>query len=150
MPAEEKQRNSKKGEQATADGATLPGRAIDGKASGERARDSPRVAVSEHPRASRFVRQAREVGALGGFLVGTWMSLATHGLTEALLRGIVAGVVCQLVVWAIAVLLCRHLIIAEIESREQALMQAAAARLQAGRRGVDGHVRTPIQGRAKP
>lgn len=112
-----------------------------------------RIAVSEHPRASRFVRMAREIAGVGGFLVAGWMSLATHGLAGALTRAIVAGIVCQLVVWAATVLLCRHLIVAEIKSREDALMQAAAARLEAAGRGagapIEGRSRTPAAGRAR-
>lgn len=106
--------------------------------------EQPRIAVAEHPRASRFVRKARELAGLSGFLIGGWMSLPTHSLSGALLRALLAGVACQLVVWAAAVLLCRHLIVAEIKSREDALMQAAAARLEAAGRGGGA----PIEGRS--
>lgn len=94
------------------------------------------IKISEHPKASRFIRQAREAAGLGGFLIGGWMSLSTHTLAATLLRAIVAGFACQIVVWAAAVLLCRHLIIAELRSREHALMQAAAARMEASNRGM--------------
>jgi hypothetical protein len=114
---------------------------------------SHRIAVSEHPRASRFVRKARELAGLGGFLIGGWMSLSTHPLTGALTRALIAGIVCQLVVWAAALLLCRHLIVAEIKSREDALMQAAAARLEAAGRGagapIEGRGRAAAAGRAR-
>lgn len=128
---------------------TIDAAPASGKAEGQR------IAVSEHPRASRFVRQAHEAAGLGGFLLGGWMSLHTHTLADALLRALVAGVACQMVVWAAAVMLCRHLIVAEIKSREDALMKAAAARLEASRRGANavpaqGRARSPIQGRARP
>lgn len=91
------------------------------------------IKISEHAKASRFIRQAREAAGLGGFLIGGWMSLSTHTLPDTLLRAIVAGIACQLIVWAAAMLLCRHLILAELRSREHALMQAAEAKLEASR-----------------
>ena len=114
----------------------------------------PPIAVAEHPRASRFVRKAREAAGLAGFLIGGWMSLSTHSLSGALLRALIAGLACQLVVWAAAVLLCRHLIVAEIKSREDALMQAAAPRLEAAGRAsgarIEGRSPVPAGGRAQP
>jgi hypothetical protein len=105
-------------------------------ASASEAQGGHPIKISEHPKASRFVRQAREAAGLGGFLIGGWMSLSTHTLAATLLRAIVAGFACQIVVWAVAVLLCRHLIIAELRSREHALMQAAAAKMEAAGRGA--------------
>lgn len=143
-------RNKKqKGVEADATGA-LPGTAativqpaID---AGDGASGSgQRIAISEHPRASRFVRKARELAGLGGFFLGGWMSLSTHTLAGALTRALIAGVACQLIVWAAAVMLCRHLIVAEIKSREDALMKAAAARLEAAGRGAGA----PIEGRSR-
>ena len=55
-------------------------------------------------------------------------------LAETLLRALVAGIVCQVVVWAAAVALFRHLILAELKSREHALVQAAKARAEARER----------------
>jgi hypothetical protein len=87
---------------------------------------SPAVSVAAHPRATRLVREAREVAGLAGFLLAGWISLSTHALADALLRAIITGFICQLVVWAAATLLCRHLITAELRTREQALMRALA------------------------
>jgi hypothetical protein len=97
--------------------------------------DLPPVSIAAHPRARRLVRTARETAGLVGFLLAAWVSLATHALPDALLRALVAGFACQLVVWAAATLLCRHLITAELRSREQALLQALAARREAGEAG---------------
>jgi hypothetical protein len=82
------------------------------------------ISISAHPRAVRMVRRAREMGGLAGFLVGGWMSLHTHSFPEAALRAVIAGLVCQVIVWAAAVLLSRYLIIAELHAREHALVQA--------------------------
>lgn len=87
--------------------------------------------VAAHPKAARRVRHAREAAGLGGFLVGMWMSMGTHTTADAILRGLIAGAACYVIVWGAAVLLCRHLILAEIRSREHALVQAAAARIAA-------------------
>jgi hypothetical protein len=92
---------------------------------------SPPISIAGHPRAKRMVRRAREIAGLTGFVVAGWMSLSTHSLADALLRATVAGVACQVVVWAAAVLLSRHLITAELRNREQALMQAARRRSEA-------------------
>jgi hypothetical protein len=83
----------------------------------------PAVSIAGHPRARRLVREAREIAGLVGFLLAGWISLSTHTLPDALLRAIITGFACQLVVWAAATLLCRHLITAELRNREQALMR---------------------------
>lgn len=87
--------------------------------------------VAAHPKAARRVRHAREAAGLGGFLIGMWLSMGTHTATGAILRALIAGAACYVVVWGAGVLLCRHLIVAEIRSREHALMQAAQARIAA-------------------
>lgn len=90
--------------------------------------------IAEHPRAARHVRQARQAAGLIGFLVAGWTSMATSTLAETLLRALIAGIVCQVVVWAAAVALFRHLILAELKSREHALVAAAKARAEAHER----------------
>jgi hypothetical protein len=90
--------------------------------------------IAEHPRAARQIRQARQAAGLIGFLLAGWLSMSTNTLAGTLLRALIAGFACQLIVWAAAIALFRHLILAELRSREQALMQAAAARLQARER----------------
>jgi len=90
------------------------------------------ISVAEHPKAARLVRRSREAAGLAGFLVGGWMSLSTHAFADALLRAVLAGAICQLVVWAAAVTLCRYLVAAELRSREDALLQAALAKRRAG------------------
>jgi len=90
--------------------------------------------IAEHPRAARHVRQARQAAGLIGFLIAGWSSMATSTVAETLLRALVAGIVCQVVVWGVAVALFRHLILAELRGREQALLAAAKARLEAQER----------------
>lgn len=90
--------------------------------------------IAEHPRVARQVRQARQAAGLIGFLLAGWISMSTDTLAGTLLRALLAGVVCQVVVWGAAVVLFRHLILAELRSREHALMQAAAVRIEARER----------------
>lgn len=101
---------------------------------GDDAQSARRLSIAEHPRAARLVRQARQAAGLAGFLIAGWTSLATNTLAGTLLHALVAGIVCQVVVWAAAVLLFKHLIVAELKSREHALMQAATARIEAHER----------------
>lgn len=89
------------------------------------------ISIAGHPRATRMVRRAREMAGLAGFVIGGWMSLHTHSFPEAALRAVVAGLVCQVIVWAAAVLLSRYLIVAELRAREHALVQA----VRGGRNG---------------
>lgn len=107
--------------------------------------------IAEHPRAAHHVRQARQAAGLIGFLVAGWTSMATSTLAETLLRALIAGVVCQVVVWAAAVALFRHLILAELKSREHALVVAAKARAEAQERAqADLGSRGPVmQGEAR-
>lgn len=84
--------------------------------------DGPSVAG--HPRAARAVARAKGWGALGGFLIGGYMSLPTGTLAEAGLRALVAGAVCYVAVWGGAVFVWRRLVILEIKAREQQLLSA--------------------------
>jgi len=91
------------------------------------AENAPVISIAGHPRAARLVRRSREAAGLAGFLVAGWMSLGANSIAGTLLRAIVAGLACQVIVWAAAVLLSKHLITAELRSREYALMGAARA-----------------------
>ena len=87
------------------------------------------LSVAAHPRAVHRIAQARECGGLAGFLVCGYLSLPTHTLLSAGLRALVAGIACYVVVWGAAVMLWRHLVVAELTSREHALLEAHAARV---------------------
>ncbi|HSZ13031.1 MAG TPA: hypothetical protein VK790_03235 [Solirubrobacteraceae bacterium] len=87
--------------------------------------DAPSVAA--HPRAARAVARAKGWGGLAGFVVGGYLSLPTNTLAGAGLRALVAGIVCYVAAWAGAVFLWRRLVILEIKSREQKLVEAVKA-----------------------
>lgn len=83
-----------------------------------------RISIAAHPQAKRLVRRAREAAGACGFLLAGWVALPTHTLAGTLVSALVAGIACQLVVWAAAVLLSRPLIIAQLRERELALVRA--------------------------
>jgi hypothetical protein len=87
------------------------------------------MSIAAHPRAVRRVAQAKGWGGLLGFLAGGYLSLSTHTLAEAGFRALVAGVLCYAMVWAGAVFLWRHLVVAELRSRQQELLQAELTKL---------------------
>ena len=71
----------------------------------------PLVGLTDHPRAARSIRQIKAWGGLIGF-VGVVAYSYTSGmpLPDALLRGVVAGVVAQMLAWVAAVVLWQHLL----------------------------------------
>lgn len=112
--------------------AQVPTAAVASKpqAAGERANGAPNVAA--HPRASRRVAESKAWGGLTGFALGGYLSLAHHTLAEAIFRGLLAGIVCYVLVWAAAVFLWRRLVIAELSQAEQALIAGELERRETG------------------
>jgi hypothetical protein len=97
------------------------------KAAGE---GSSGLTLAAHPRAVRRVAEAKAWGGLGGFLLGGYLSLPTHSLSEAALRALIAGVVCYVVVWAAAVFVWRRLVVAELRQAQHELLASELAKLQ--------------------
>lgn len=86
------------------------------------------LSIAAHPRAARAVARAKGWGGLVGFLVGGYLSLPTNTLAGTGLHALIAGVVCYVAVWAGAVFLWRHLVVAELRTRQHELLQAELAR----------------------
>ncbi len=86
------------------------------------------LSIAAHPRAARAVARAKGWGGLVGFLVGGYLSLPTNTLAGTGLHALIAGVVCYVAVWAGAVFLWRHLVVAELRTRQHELLQAKLAR----------------------
>jgi hypothetical protein len=86
------------------------------------------LSIAAHPRAARRVAQAKGWGGLLGFVVGGYLSLPTATFAGAALHALVAGVACYVMVWAGAVFLWRHLVVAELRSRQHEMLQAELAR----------------------
>jgi hypothetical protein len=87
------------------------------------------LSLAAHPRAARRLAEAKAWGALGGFVLGGYLSLPTHTLLAAGVRALAAGVVCWVVVWALAVFLWRRLVVAELRHAEHELVAARLAKL---------------------
>ncbi len=90
------------------------------------------MSIAAHPRAVRRVAQAKGWGGLLGFMAGGYLSLATHTTAEAGFRALIAGVVCYAIVWAGAVFLWRHLVVAELRSRQHEMVQTELAKMGIG------------------
>lgn len=99
-----------------------------GKAS---AADANVMSIAAHPRAARRVAQAKSWGGILGFFAGGYLSLSTHTLAEAGYRALVSGIVCYALVWIGAVFLWRHLVVAELRSRQHERLQAELERIGA-------------------
>jgi hypothetical protein len=101
------------------------------------------MSIAAHPRAVRRVAQAKGWGGLVGFLAAGYLSLSTHTVAEAGFRALVAGVFCYAIVWAGAVFLWRHLVVAELRGRQQELLQSELAKL--GIPAQAAHMQPPEQ-----
>jgi hypothetical protein len=81
--------------------------------------------IAAHPRATRSIARAKSWGALGGFVLGGYLSLPTHTLASAGLRALIAGTVCYVAAWAGAVFFWRRMVPLEISSRQEQLVREA-------------------------
>lgn len=89
------------------------------------------IRLSAHPRATRQIEQARGWGGIGCFVLVALLGLAS-GVPPAMigLRSLIAGVVGYMVCWFLAVMVWRHLAVAEeaaarsfAEQRRTALLE---------------------------
>ncbi len=117
-------------ESAPAEAAAAPEKAKEprkprkGKPKDDEAPAGDGPSVAGHPRAARAVARAKSWAALGGFLLGGYLSMPTHTLVSAGVRAILAGLVCYVAVWAGAVFFWRRMVMLEIRAREQELASA--------------------------
>lgn len=96
--------------------------------------DATLPSVANHPRAGAHVARAKAWGGLGGFLLVALLSLRAGVPTpDALLRAIAGGVVAYLAAWACAIVVWRHLVVAEL----RAVRALQAKRAQVSRAGAD-------------
>jgi hypothetical protein len=89
------------------------------------------IRLSDHPRATRQIELARGWGGIGAFvLVGLLALMSNVPAASAGLRALIAGVVGYIVCWFLAVMVWRHLAVAEeaaarsfAEQRRTALLE---------------------------
>jgi hypothetical protein len=96
------------------------------------------IRVSAHPRATYAISRAKGFGGLLGLVLVSWLSWRA-GLppVDALLRGLVGGVVAYMICWALAVQVWRHLVMAEAAVAAEVVRkrrEAAAAALEGAAR----------------
>lgn len=100
-----------------------------GKAAGPQ---TPMISVSAHPRAQRSILRAKAYAGLAGFvLVGFFSYQAGVESFEVGLRALAAGIVCYLAAWFFAVLLWRHLVVAEAQAEADRIREEHEAALAA-------------------
>jgi hypothetical protein len=106
------------------------------KRAGRATDDAALPSVANHPRAGAQVARAKAWGGLGGFLLVAYLSLNAGVPTpDALLRAIAGGGVAYVAAWACAVVVWRHLVIAELLAvRRHRAAEAAARRAAAAQR----------------
>jgi len=105
------------------------------KAKGGKSTGADAMSVANHPRAGAQVARAKAWGGLGGFLLVGLLSLRAGVPTaDALLRALLAGVVGYVATWAAAVLIWRHLVVAELRAVRSHRAAEAAARRAAAQR----------------
>ena len=95
------------------------------------------VALADHPRAADSIRQIKAWGGLTGFgAVVAYSYMSGMPIPDALLRGVIAGVIAQMLAWIAAIVLWQHLLDGEASA---ALREGRArARREAVRRGARG------------
>jgi hypothetical protein len=92
--------------------------------------------VANHPRAGAQIARAKAWGGLAGFLlVGVLSWRAGAPVSDTLLRALAGGVVGYVATWAAAVLVWRHLVVAELRA-VRSHRAAEAARRAAQRADV--------------
>jgi hypothetical protein len=95
--------------------------------------DAKLPSVANHPRAGAQVARAKAWGGLAGFALVALLSWrAGAPVADALLRALAGGVVGYVAAWAAAVLVWRHLVVAELRAvrshrAAEAARRAAAA-----------------------
>jgi hypothetical protein len=93
------------------------------------AADPGTIRVAAHPRARASIRRWRGRAGLAGLVVATLLSLrAGVPHFDAVIRGLIGGVAAQFVAWTAAVVIWRHLVIAELSAHRAAREAAAAER----------------------
>ena len=86
-----------------------------------------RPRLSAHPRARRQIREAKAWAGIVAFVLTALLSLqANLPLFDAGLRALLAGIVCYVIGWAVAVAVWRHLARAEVMLAEQRLVEQRA------------------------
>jgi hypothetical protein len=89
------------------------------------------VRLSAHPRAARSVRRVRACAGLGALLLTLLLSLqAGVPAWDATARALVAGIAVHLVAWAIALVVWRQIVLAELRAAHERRLEARRRRAE--------------------
>jgi high-affinity Fe2+/Pb2+ permease len=89
------------------------------------------IRLSDHPRALRQIDLARGIGGVGSFALVALVALNSGvPATSAGIRALLAGVVGYVVFWGLAVMVWRHLAVAEEAAARVAAEQRRASLLE--------------------
>ncbi len=92
---------------------------------GAAASSTPMISVSAHPRAQRSILRTKAYAGLIGFaVVGFFSYQAGVEAFEVGLRALISGLVCYFAAWFFAVLLWRHLVMAEAQAEADRIREA--------------------------
>jgi uncharacterized membrane protein YccC len=105
--------------------------------------DADGIRLSRHPKARRHIGMAKAWGGLSAFVLVLYLSTQAGVPTaDAVLRGMLGGLIGYLTGWLIAVTVWRQLALAELERLRRRLiasMEAQAAEVAAAGGGVVTH-----------
>jgi hypothetical protein len=78
------------------------------------------IRVADHPRATRSINRTKSYAGLGAFLFAGYTSWSAGAeFVDVAIRALLWGVAAYVLVWALAVQVWRHLVIAEVRAAEQ-------------------------------
>jgi hypothetical protein len=107
------------------------------------------VSIAAHPRAKAGIRRARTRAAFGAFLLVLALNLVgDQDMFDALWRALLAGIVVNVIVWRAAIVVWRHIIIAEVRQEEERRAESYRARQEALKRLAEAAAEQHQQGAA--
>jgi hypothetical protein len=89
------------------------------------------VSIAAHPRAKASIRRARTRAALIAFALVLLLNLAGDQTAfDATWRALIAGIVVNVIVWRCAIVVWRHIVIAEVRQLAEAREEQSRERQQ--------------------
>ncbi len=84
------------------------------------------VSIAQHPRAKAGIRRARTRAAFGAFVIVFALNLIKSAdLFDAVWRALLAGIVVNIIVWRCALVVWKHVLLAELRAEEERRIERA-------------------------
>jgi hypothetical protein len=78
------------------------------------------VSIAHHPRAKAGIRRARTRAAFGAFVLVFALNMLSSGdAFTSTWRALLAGIVVNIIVWRCAIVVWRHVVVAELRAEEE-------------------------------